>query len=124
MKIDITREPPADIYRDLGKYFRISIALLSLVAFGLLLMVYGMVRGGPRTELLETVSLILFVGPGLLFFYFGGKLKAYKGLVPEQQRELAALGRKHPQVAVYCSLVAKQGRAPIFAEYEACKKWK
>ena len=121
MKIDITREPPVDIFRDRGKYLRISAVLLSLVVCGLLLVVYGVVSDIPQSDTLETAALILIVIPGLVFVYFGQKLQAYKRLNPEQKKKLADLGRIHPEIATYCALVAKIGREPIFAEYEACK---
>lgn len=123
MKIDITCEPPADIFRDRGKYLRISVALLSLVVCGMLLMVYGVVSDSAHSESLETAALTLFVGPALIFVYFGGKLRDYKKLVPDQKKELDDLGRKHLEISTYCGLVTKQGREPIFAEYEACKEW-
>jgi hypothetical protein len=123
MKIDITREPPNDIYRDRGKYLRICIALLSLVLCGTLLMGYGIFSDNTWSETLNTTGLILFIGPALTFVYFSDKLIAYKKLGPDQKNELADLGRKHPEISTYCGLVAKEGRAPIFAEYEACKDW-
>ncbi|MDH5297831.1 MAG: hypothetical protein OEV91_02315 [Desulfobulbaceae bacterium] len=121
MKIDITRQPPADIYRGRGKYIWISIALLSLVVCGGGLMIYGIVSDTPPGENLETLALALFVGPAVVFVYYGGKLNAYKGLNPVQKKELADLGRKHAEIAAYCAWVAEAGREPIYAEYEACK---
>lgn len=121
MKIDIHSEPPADIFRDRGKYIWISVALLSLVVCGMLLMAYGILSDAQFDETMETVALSLFVGPGLIFVYFGGKLREYKRLTPDQKNELAELGRKHPEISTYCALVAKEGREPILVEYEASK---
>jgi hypothetical protein len=123
MKIDIHHEPSANIFQDRGKYIRISAVLLSLVVCGMLLMAYGILSETQFGETMETVALGLFVGPGLIFVYFGGKLSDYKKLTPEQKNELADLGRKHPEISTYFARVAKQGREPIMAEYEACKDW-
>jgi hypothetical protein len=123
MKIDITSEPPADIFRDRGKHLWICIALLSLVVCGTLLMGYGIFSDTSQAETLNTVGLTLFIGPALIFVYFSEKLKAYKRLGPDQKKELADLGRKHPEISTFCELVAKDGREPIFGEYEACKDW-
>lgn len=121
MQIDITREPPPDIFRERPRYLKIAATLLALVGCGGLVMAYGVVSDTPPSETLETVALVLFVAPGLLFVYFAAKLQDYKRLNPDQKRELAALARKHPEIATYCGLVAKAGREIIHAEYEACQ---
>lgn len=121
MKIDLTREPPADIYRERPKYLWIAGMLLALAGCGLLLGAYAIFSATPFSERLEDAALALFAGPGLVFVYFAGKLQAYKRLSPEQEKELAELGRKYPEIATYCALVAKAGRKVLFAEYEACK---
>ncbi|MFH1215445.1 MAG: hypothetical protein V1706_02985 [Pseudomonadota bacterium] len=123
MKIDITQKPPTDIFRDRGKHLRISITLLSMAACGMLLILYVVFSDTPQSDTMETAGLALFVVPALIFVYFGEKLKAYKKLGPEQKKELAALGRKHPVISTYLARVEKEGRNPIFAEYEACKDW-
>lgn len=121
MEIDITREPPADIYRERPKYLRIAVALLALAGCGILLAAYAIFSDTPFSSKLEDAALALFAGPGLVFVYFAAKLQAYKGLSPEQEKELVELGRKHSEIATYCALVAKAGRKVIFAEYEACR---
>jgi len=121
MKIDITREPPVDIYRGRGKHLWIAGALLALAGCGILLAAYAIFSDTPFSARLEDAALALFAGPGLVFVYFAAKLQAYKGLSPEQEKELAELGRQHPEIATYCALVAKAGRKVVFAEYEACK---
>jgi hypothetical protein len=121
MKIDLTREPPADIFRHRGLYILISVVLLALALGGLGLMAYGFLSDTPTSENLETVALALFAGPAVIFVYFGGKLQAYKKLNPKQEIELAELADKHPLIATYCGLVAREGRRAIHAEYEACK---
>ncbi|MCG2745999.1 MAG: hypothetical protein L6365_00530 [Desulfobulbaceae bacterium] len=123
MKIDITREPPTDIFRDRGKYLRIFMALLSLAVSGMLLMVYGFVSDTPQSDTLEKTSLALLVAPSVVFGYFGGKLRAYIRLNPRQKKILADLCRKHAEISTYCGLVAKEGREPILAEYHACQDW-
>ena len=121
MKIDITREPPADIFRNRGKYLWTFIALLALGVCGVLLGAYAILSDTGYYENLETTSLALFVVVALLITYIGEKLQAYKSLTPDQKKELADLGRKHPEIEAYCALVTKAGRQPIRAEYEACQ---
>ncbi len=121
MKIDITREPPADIFRNRGKYLWTFIALLTLGGCGVLLGVYAILSETMYYEKLETASLTIFVGAALLIFYIGEKLQAYKSLTPDQKKELADMVQKHPEIKVYCALVTKAGRQPIRAEYEACQ---
>ena len=94
MTIDITQAPPTDIFRDRGKHLWISIALLSLAACGMLLILYVIFADAPQSDTLETTALSLFVGPALIFVYFGEKLKAYKKLGPEQKK---GTGRSRPQ---------------------------
>jgi hypothetical protein len=122
MKIDLNREPPADIFRNRDKYILISIVLLVLALCGLGLMAYGIVSDIPSSETLETLALALFAGPAVIFVYIGGKLQAYKKLNPEQQQELEKLAAKHSEIAAYCSLVARQGRTVVHVEYEAGKE--
>lgn len=121
MKFDITREPPADIFRNRGKYILIFVALLTLAGCGVLMGVYAIVSDTEYFDKLETAALAFYVGAGLAVYYVGEKLQAHKRLTPDQEKELADLGRKHPEIMVYCELVAKAGRQPIYAEYEACK---
>lgn len=121
MKIDITREPPADIFRNRGKYLWTFIALLALGVCGVLLGVYAILSDTGYYENLETTSLALFVVVALLITYIGEKLQAYKSLTPDQKKELADLGRKHPEIEAYCALVTKAGRQLIRAEYEVCQ---
>jgi hypothetical protein len=123
MKIDITREPPADIFRHRGKYLGICLALLFLVGCGALLMGYGIFTDAAASEIRDNAGLALFIGAALVFAYFSEKLKAYKKLGPDQKKELAELAGKHAVIAAYCALVAKEGREPIYGEYEACRDW-
>lgn len=119
MKIDLSGTPPAGIFQERGRYIRISASLLALVICAVLLAVYAFFLNN-YSERLETAALVLFVWAGLLFAYFTEKLQAYKRLTPQQNRELAELSRRHAEIAAYCALVAKAGRLPILAEYEAC----
>ncbi|RJX27685.1 MAG: hypothetical protein C4531_13305 [Desulfurivibrio sp.] len=123
MKIDITREPPTDVYRNRGKYILIAIVLLSLAVCGILLMVYGFVSDTPPSDTLEKAALTLLLGPALIFVYFGGKLRAYIRMNQAEKKELDELCRKHAEIAAYCGQVARQGREPILAEYHACQEW-
>jgi len=123
MKIDINREPPADIFKDRGRYTWIFIVLLASACFGLLLGVYAVVADTRYYEQLETAALTFFVGAAIFLFYFGEKLQAYKKLSPNQKKELAGLCDKYFEIRGYCDLVAKADRQVIFAEYEACQAW-
>lgn len=123
MKIDITQEPPADIFRERGKYLWICIVILTLAFCGFLLIGYGFLSDIQDNKILERTSLTILVGSALLFFYFGEKLKAYKKLGPEEKDKLAAMARAHPEIGTYCDLVAREDREPIYAEYEACQEW-
>lgn len=123
MKIDIDGPPPVDIFKDRGKHLRASIILLSLVVCGLLLIAYGILSESQQSELLENVALGLLVGPAVFFTYYGTKLNHYKGLSVGQQKQLAALCRKHAKIAAYCTRVALQQRQLIHAEFEACVEW-
>jgi hypothetical protein len=123
MKIDITREPPADIFRDRVKYIALFCIFLTLAAIGMSLGGYAILSDTRYYDLLETVSLVLFVGASPVIFYFGEKLQKYKRLTLEEENELADLVLAHAEIKVYCGLVAKAGRQPIKAEYEACLTW-
>lgn len=123
MKIDITREPPVDIYCHRGRYLKIAAALLFLSMCGVLLATYAILSDTQQSETMEMVALVLFVGPAVPFFYFGEKVQAYKRLNEAQAKELADLSQQYPEVKAYCALVAQAGRQPIVAEYEACLAW-
>jgi len=88
-----------------------------------LLVVYAVLSGTQQSETMETIALALIVAPALPFFYFGEKVQAYKRLSEGQAKELADLGRRHPEIKAYCLLVAQAGRPPILAEFEACQTW-
>lgn len=123
MKIDITQPPPADIFRDRPKHARISSVLLFLAMSGVLLMIYGVASDAPSSETMETVALSLLVGPAVVFVYFGTKLNSYKQLSASQKEHLIVISLKHPEIATYCKLVARQGREMTHGEYEACRDW-
>jgi len=123
MKIDITREPPADIFRNRSRYLRIFVMLLALTLIGVLVVVYILVSGMSYYDSLETVALAFYVVAGVAIFYVGEKLQASGRLNPQQEKELADLRRRHPEINDYCALVAKAGRKPIKAEYDACEAW-
>jgi len=123
MKIDITHEPPADIFLNRGKYLWSFIILLILGGGGVLLGVYTIFSDTMYYENLETASLAILVGAAVLISYMGEKLQAYKSLTLDQKKELADMVRTHPEIEVYCALVTKAGRQPIRAEYEVCQNW-
>ena len=109
MKIDINRVPPADIFRNRGKYLWSFIAFLIIGCCGVLLAVYAILSDTMYYENLETASLTIFAGAALLVSYFGEKLQAYKNLTPDQMKEPAEMVQKHPSIEAYCTLVTKAG---------------
>ncbi len=123
MHIDINCAPPSDIFRNRGRYIRIAIALLTLSLGGVALAGYAMLSATPHSDNLETAALVLFVGPALVFVFFGEKLQGYKRLTPEQEQVLVELGKKHTEIAGYCAQVVSTGRRLIQAEFEACQAW-
>jgi len=123
MKIDITRDPPADIFLKRSRYLRIFVMLLALTLFGVLVVVYILVSGMSYYDFLETVALAFYVVAGVAIFYVGEKIQASGRLTPQQEKELADLRRRHPEINNYCALVAKAGRKPVQAEYDACEAW-
>ena len=123
MKIDILSEPPADIFKNHGKYKIAFILLLALACTGVLLGVYAIVADTKYYGALEKAALTLFAGSAIPLFYVGEKLQAYKKLSPGQKKELTDMCRQYFEIQGYCDLVAKAKRRIIFAEYDACKTW-
>ncbi|MHB8810215.1 MAG: hypothetical protein ACYC9M_09405 [Desulfobulbaceae bacterium] len=123
MKIDILRPPPADIFKNRGRYIIIFSVLLVLACCGLLIGLYAIVADTRYYAKLEIVALALFAGSAVFLTYFGEKLQNYKKLTPPELKELADLGRKHIEIKAYCDLLAQANRRPIRAEYEACQEW-
>jgi hypothetical protein len=121
MYINITQDPPADVLEIKRKYLRIIPYLLALVFCGILLAVFQIFVGSPHGELVENTALVLFVGPGLAFFYFAEKLHDHKALSPKQEKEIEELCRQDRLIAAYCAKVSALGRKPIKAEYDAFK---
>lgn len=121
MYIDITQDPPADILRTKRKYQRLIPILLALISCAILLALYLVFFGSPHEELLENIALALFVGPGLIFFYYAEKLHDYKTLSPKQEKKVAEFSLQAPDVAAYCDKVSMMGRKLIKAEYDAFK---
>ena len=121
MHINISQDPPTDALEIKKKYLRIIPYLLALVFCGILLAVFQVVVGSAHGDLVENIALVLFVPPGLAFFYFAEKLHDYKMLTPKQEKELAGFCGKDHDIAAYCAKVSALGRKPIKAEYDACK---
>lgn len=121
MHINISQDPPTDALEIKKKYLRIIPYLLALVFCGILLAVFQIVVGSADGDLVENIALVLFVPPGLAFFYFAEKLHDYKTLSPKQEKEIADFCRKDPEIAAYCAKVSALERKLIKAEYDACK---
>ena len=121
MYINITQDPPADLLEIKRKYLRIIPYLLGLVFCGFLLAVFQIVVGSPHGDLVENIALVLFVAPGLAFFYFAEKLHDHKALSPKQEKKIEDFSRKDAAIAAYCAKVSLQNRKLIKAEYDAFK---
>jgi hypothetical protein len=121
MYINITQDPPADVLAIKRRYLRIIPYLLALVFCGILLAVFQIVVGSPHGDLIENIALVLFVGPGLAFFYFAEKLHDHKTLSAKQEKEIEEFCRQAPDIAAYCAKVAGLERKLIKAEYDAFK---
>ena len=121
MYINITQDPPADVVETKKRYLRIIPYLLTLIFCGILLAVFQVVFGSPHGDLVENTALVLFVGPGLAFFYFAEKLHDHKTLSPKQEMEIEGFCGQTPDIAAYCAKVAVLERKLIKAEYDAFK---
>jgi len=121
MYINIIHDPPTDVLEIKKKYLRIIPYLLALVLCGILLALAQIFFGLAQGDLVENIALVLFVGPGLVFFYFAEKLHDHKQLTAKQEKEIEDFRQKDPLIAVYCAKVALLGRRLIKAEYDACK---
>ncbi len=121
MYINITQDPPADVVETKKRYLRIIPYLLALIFCGILLAVFQIVFGSPHGDLVENTALVLFVGPGLAFFYFAEKLHDHKTLSPKQEKEIEEFCRQDHLIAAYCAKVATIDRKLIKTEYDAFK---
>ncbi|MHB1014713.1 MAG: hypothetical protein ACYC2W_05470 [Desulfurivibrionaceae bacterium] len=121
MYINITQDPPADVVETKKRYLRIIPYLLALIFCGILLAVFQVVFGSPHGDLVENTALVLFVGPGLAFFYFAEKLHDHKALSPKQEKEIEGFCRQDHLIAAYYAKVSLLDRKPIKAEYDAFK---
>ena len=121
MYINISQDPPTDVLEIKRKYLRIIPYLLALVLCGILLAVFQIVFGSPYGDLVENTALVLFVAPGLAFFYFAERLHDHKTLSAKQEKEIEEFCRQAPDIAAYCAKVAGLKRKLIKAEYDAFK---
>jgi len=121
MYINISQDPPTDVVEIKKKYLRIIPYLLALIFCGILLAVFQIVVGSAHGDLVENIALVLFVPPGLAFFYFAEKLHDHKMLSAKQEKEIEELCRQDHLIAAYCAKVATMDRKFIKAEYDAFK---
>jgi len=122
MDINITQDPPADIFQTKRKYRRIILFLPALIFCAILLAVFQVVFGSAHGDLLENIALVLFVGPALVFYYFVEQLHDYKTLSPKQEREMEEFCRQDHDIAAYCVRVSMMDRKLVKAEYDVCKE--
>ncbi len=121
MDINITQDPPADVFQAKRKYRCIIPYLLALIFCAILLAGYQIVFGSTHGDLLENIALVFFVGPALVFFYCVEKLHDYKTLSPQQEKEMEDFCWQDHDIATYCAKVSTIGRKLVKAEYDACK---
>lgn len=121
MYIDITQDPPADVFPAKRKYQRSIPFLLALICSAILLAAFQIFFGSAYGGLLEDIALVLFVVPALVFFYVGEKLHDYKTLSPKEEKQIEEFCRQDPAVAAYCAKVTTMERKLVKAEYDACK---
>jgi predicted membrane channel-forming protein YqfA (hemolysin III family) len=121
MDINITQDPPADVFQTKKKYRRIIPYLLAMIFCAILLAGYQIVFGSIHGTVIENIALVFFVGPALVFFYCVEKLHDYKTLSPEQEKEMEDFCRQDHDIAAYCAKVSMMGRKLVKAEYDACK---
>ena len=121
MYINITQDPPADVVETKKKYLRLIPILLALICCGILLALFLFFFGSTHEELIENTALALFVGPGLVFFYFAEKLHDHKTLSAKQEKKVEEFCRQDHLIAAYCAKVSMLDRKPIMAEYDAFK---
>ena len=69
MYINITQDPPSDVVEIKRKYLRIIPYLLALIFSAILLALFLVFSDSAHGDLIENTALVLFVGPGLAFFY-------------------------------------------------------
>jgi hypothetical protein len=121
MDINITQDPPADVFLTKRKYQRIIPYLLAMIFCAILLAGYQIVIGSTHGYLIENIALVFFVGPALVFFYCVEKLHDYKTLSPQQEKEMEQFCRQDHDIAAYCAKVSMMDRKLVKAEYDACK---
>lgn len=123
MYINIIQNPPTDVLEIKQRYLRLIPYLLALILCAILLAVFQIVFGSAHGDLIENIALVLFVGPGLGFFYFAEKLHDHKTLSAKQAKEMKEFCRQDHDIAAYCAKVSLLKRKLIKAEYDACKAW-
>jgi predicted membrane channel-forming protein YqfA (hemolysin III family) len=121
MDINITQDPPADVFQTKSKYRRIIPYLLAMIFCAILLAGYQIVFGSIHGTVIENIALVFFVGPALVFFYCVEKLHDYKTLSSEQEKEMEKFCKQDQDIAAYCAKVSMMGRKLVKAEYDACK---
>jgi len=121
MYINITQDPPTDVLEIKKKYLRIIPYLLALIFFAILLALFLVFSDSAHGDLIENTALVLFVGPGLAFFYFAEKLHDHKTLSAKQEKEIEEFCQQDHAVAAYCAKVSTLERKLIKAEYDAFK---
>ncbi len=124
MKRDILAPPPAEIFKNQPRYARWFVFFLALAVVGLLLGLYAyLTPASPWYDILEKLSMILFVGSSVAIFITGEKLQAYKRLTGSQEKELACLCEKYEEIHRYHEQVQAQGRRISYGEFNALKEY-
>lgn len=121
MYINISQDPPTNVFETKRKYLRILPLLLAPIFCAILLAVFLVFFDSAHATLIENIALTIFVGPGLLFFYFAEKLHDYKTLSAKEAKEVEEFCRQDHDISAYCVKVSLLKRELIKAEYDAFK---
>lgn len=120
MKIDITKQPDSDIFRDRKKYILWFCFFMFLVGIAIAIGVFAVYYDTSHYENIDNYALGILALASLGVTWSGNKLQSYKKLFPPQFEKLTELRAKHPVIETYCAKVQASGRRFIRAEYEAC----
>lgn len=122
MKIDISQEPPIDIFKDQRKLIIVFSILIGLACVGILIGAYAILSNSANASL-ETWALVFFVAPAPFATFFGEKLQKYKRLTPPQVQKLSLISDEYTEVQTYLDAVKQLNRRLTRVEYQACVDW-
>ncbi len=123
MKIDISKAPDADIFRNRKTYLIWFLFSLSVCLAAIAMGAYVIYVDSVKYPKLEDWAVWTLAIASLFVSWFGNRLQAYKRLLPPQEEKLAKWRRDYSLIDRYCSEVEKIDRPLIRAEYDACRDY-